>query len=398
MANKVRILYVERSIEGMVGGSHHSLYQMVVGVMSHGIEPVVIFYEKNDISDKLISMGCEVHFFKFTKRLRVFGEKHRNLRIFKAINSFLTIVKSVLFTGNSYRKWIRDNKISLVHLNNNPFSLEWVSAAKFARIPCVAHQRGARERLDRSEIVLANSVDKVFCISKYVRDSLKDSGCKGSNFSLVYNGIDINNFENGSKEAIPGFDMKTIEGRVVIGLVGNIKPWKGQHILVEALKSIVIQCPRVLCVFVGSFEKSNQVYENNLKKSILESGLSSNVLFTAYTPYVKNYMNMMDIVVHASTDPEPFGRVIIEAMALAKPVVATVGGGASEILEDEVTGILIQPGEPKLLAEALLALICNREKRVKLSSNAYLRVADKFRIEDNVNSIINEYRSLLQGL
>lgn len=397
MAKALRVLYVERSVEGTIGGSHHSLYQMIVGLMSKGVEPVVVFYEQNDVAEQLLKIGCDVHFFERTKKVRLFGAKYKKSPIFRRINSFLTVLKCLVLDGSKYKNWLSKNDISLVHLNNNPFSIEWVSAAKRAGIPCVAHQRGARNRLDRSEIYLANMVDRVVCISKYVRDSLRSSGCSGDNFELVYNGIDVQSFQAGADERVECTGLERAAGRVVVGLVGNIKPWKGQHILIEALKDIVGRDQDVFCVFVGAFEKSNTVYEESLKTKISEYGLSDNVLFTGYTPFVKNYMANMDIVVHASTDPEPFGRVIIEAMALTKPVIATKGGGASEILEHGVTGVLIEPSDSKLLASTLMELINDTDKRWFLAKNAHRRVNECFSIDANVEKISEIYDLLMQG-
>ncbi|PXX90714.1 hypothetical protein DIT71_09205 [Marinobacter vulgaris] len=395
MAKALRVLFVERSVEGTIGGSHHSLYQMIVGLMSKGVEPVVVFYEQNHVAEELKKIGCDVHFFGRTKKVRLFGSKYKKSSIFRLTNSFLTLLKFLVLDGSKYKKWLCKNDISLVHLNNNPFSIEWVSAAKRARIPCVAHQRGARNRLDRSEIYLANTVDRVVCISKYVRDSLRSSGCAGNNFELVYNGIDVQSFRAGAYEKGKCTGLERKEGRVIVGLVGNIKPWKGQHILIEALKAIVDRDQDVFCVFVGAFETSNTVYEESLKAKISDYGLSDRVLFTGYTPFVKNYMANMDIVVHASTDPEPFGRVIIEAMALEKPVIATRGGGASEILEHEVTGVLIAPSDPEVLASTLIDLINDTDKRCYLAKNAYRRVNESFSIDANVKKISEIYSLLM---
>jgi len=390
MKNSKRVLYLETSTENTIGGSHHSLYQLTKRVVDFDIVPVVVFYEENKLVDQFVEIGCEVHVFRYPKRFNFF--KASKVRLFKYINSMVYFLYLTLFCAIKNSLWIKRNNIELIHLNNNPFSMDWVFASKICRIPCVAHQRGIRTSLDRSEIYLANSVDRVICISNYVWRSLQNCGCSAENFSLVHNGIDIENFKAPSSKLSVKSNLNIKENSFVVGMVGNIKEWKGQHVLIEALPQLLTHIPNLVVIFVGEFDRHNDSYRARLIKRMEQLNLSELVIFTGYTPNVKLFMSAMDIVVHASTEPEPFGRVIIEAMAMQKLIIASNGGGAKEIVDHLETGVLFEPGDAKSLASFIIEYACNPEAALTLSVNARNKVVDSFNIEVNVEKTIEIYK------
>jgi glycosyltransferase involved in cell wall biosynthesis len=110
---------------------------------------------------------------------------------------------------------------------------------------------------------------------------------------------------------------------------------------------------------------------------------------------VYDVFSSLDVVVHASTSPEPFGRVIIEAMALGKPVIATALGGPLEIIEHGHNGLLIEPGDPVALAEAIITLVSDEKERVRIGKNAIAHVNEHFRQKDAVRKIEAIYDDLI---
>lgn len=139
----------------------------------------------------------------------------------------------------------------------------------------------------------------------------------------------------------------------LIGIVGRMQRWKGIHVLIEAMPLLRRRYPAARCVVVGGEHALEPDYLPYLQQRIAALHLEENVLLTGIRDNVPEWMQAMDVVVHAS-DREPFGMVIIEAMALGKPVVAGAEGGPREIITPGVDGLLAPYGDADALASAVL--------------------------------------------
>ena len=115
---------------------------------------------------------------------------------------------------------------------------------------------------------------------------------------------------------------------------------------------------------------------------------------TGYRSDVADCVNALDVMIHASTDPEPFGRVLLEGMALRKPLVASRGGAVPEIVVDGETGLLFEPGDADDLDHALGDLVGNTGRRNRMGEAGYRRLIDEFGLDRNVERTQNLYRSL----
>ncbi|MGC4083749.1 MAG: glycosyltransferase family 4 protein [Vicinamibacterales bacterium] len=144
-----------------------------------------------------------------------------------------------------------------------------------------------------------------------------------------------------------------LSGKTVVGLFGRLSPWKGQHVALEALAEL----PDVHLLLVGDALFGETQYEQTLRRRCDDLSLTDRVHFTGFRHDVPQLMKSVDIVVHASTAPEPFGRVIVEGMLARRPVVATRAGGVEEIVRDGETGLLVTPGDPRALASAIRSLL-----------------------------------------
>jgi glycosyltransferase involved in cell wall biosynthesis len=184
-----------------------------------------------------------------------------------------------------------------------------------------------------------------------------------------------------------------------IGVVGNIKAWKGQDVLIRALP--LLPCSiRWKCLVVGSVSTTSPncvAYQRLLEDLVRDFGLTDRVVFTGYRSDVPALMSALDIVVHTSVAPEPFGLVILEGMALAKPVVCSAHGGPVEIVEDGVSGFLVPPGDPEALSARLTTLLVSREFREQIGRAALQRV-NVFNVTQHVERVQNVYRSLWHAL
>lgn len=139
----------------------------------------------------------------------------------------------------------------------------------------------------------------------------------------------------------------------LVGIVGRLQPWKGQEVFLRAAARIAARCQDARFLVVGGAVLGSEgSYPGDLRRLAGELGLDGSVCFAGHQEDVYPWFDVLDVVVHASIG-EPFGLVLVEAMALGKPLIATDAGGPTEIVEDGRSGLLVPPGDPGLLADAV---------------------------------------------
>ena len=143
------------------------------------------------------------------------------------------------------------------------------------------------------------------------------------------------------------------EGAPLVGIVGRLQPWKGQEVFLRAAARITAARPDVRFLVVGGAVLGTEgSYPDDLRRLAGELGLDGRVHFAGHQEDVYPWFDALDVVVHASIG-EPFGLVLVEAMALGKPLIATNVAGPTEIVEDGRSGLLVPPGDPRAIADAV---------------------------------------------
>lgn len=161
--------------------------------------------------------------------------------------------------------------------------------------------------------------------------------------------------------------------RPIIGMAARLQRWKGVHVFVEAARRVRVAHPEAFFVVVGGAHALEADYPEALRRQASEAGLDGHLAFVGFQANVPEWFQAMDIVVHASTEPEPFGMVLIEAMAQGKPVVATGSGGPVEIVTEGEDGRLVPPGDAGALADVLVSLLETPEGRAAMGTAARQR-------------------------
>ncbi len=154
-----------------------------------------------------------------------------------------------------------------------------------------------------------------------------------------------------------------------IGMVGRLAPWKGQHVFLDAFAEAFRKGPE-RSVIVGAPLFGEDAYQARLRRSVEVLGLDGRVVFTGFSEDVWSVLADLDVLVHASVIPEPFGQVIVEAMAAGLPIIATNAGGPAEIIRDGVDGLLYPPGDSAALAARLRTLAGDAALRARLGAAA----------------------------
>jgi glycosyltransferase involved in cell wall biosynthesis len=180
-----------------------------------------------------------------------------------------------------------------------------------------------------------------------------------------------------------------------IGMVGRIAPWKGQRVFIEAFaRAFPEGQERAVIVGAPLFGEEDVAYEHELRDEVHSRGLAARVAFRGFREDVETELARLDILVHASVLPEPFGQVVAEGMAAGLAVVASDAGGPQELIEDGRTGLLYPPGDAEALAEALRRLAADTHLRSRLGAAAR-EYAVQFSPQAIAQRIVEVYDELL---
>lgn len=223
----------------------------------------------------------------------------------------------------------------------------------------------AKDSYRRLFALFNRHVDLFIGVSKFICDNLSQLGIPPKKIQLVYNGV------HGPSE----FKRNTNK-TPVIGIVGQVGPWKGHDVLIDAIQSLT-ELPWNL-VIIGSGDEG---YINSLKEKIARTGLADRVSFAGRRSGLENIYKDLDIVCVPSLVKESFGLVAAEPAFFEIPVIVTDRGGLPEIVVNNETGLVIPGDDVKALAGALRDLLTDEEKRQRFGRKARQHVNEKFGIE-----------------
>jgi glycosyltransferase involved in cell wall biosynthesis len=388
---KINLLFVEENRDGTVGGSHYLLLDLINQIDDAKFNVQVLFYEKNKLVD-LFEKRAEVlivkkpHGCNIVKNVKTSSPLYYLLKTIQVIINFFT---TVLFPLISFIRIILTNDIHIIQLNDTVFSgFDWVLAAKITRRKIIAHERGIHTAPPRqlffSPSFHTTFFDHILGMSESTRHNMQELNVDLTNrYTTFYDRLDISAFTSRVKKHPDTIraEFNVPENAVLIGIVGNIKRWKGQLVVIDSVKLLADKGYNLFCLIVGDHSRVLQddlSYFAEIEGKITNNGLGNIVKLTGHRSDVPDIMNTLDIVIHASTLPEPFGMVILEGMALGKPVIAAASGGPLEIIQNDISGILVPPGDPVRLSESVGGLISNPQKRKSLGMAAKERIQEKF--------------------
>ncbi|PZP53962.1 MAG: glycosyl transferase [Agrobacterium fabrum] len=169
----------------------------------------------------------------------------------------------------------------------------------------------------------------------------------------------------------------------LVGIFGRLSEWKGQHVFLDAIAMM----EGVQAVIVGGALFGQEAYEARIREQAFRLGLDGRVRFLGFRSDVPELMAAMDAVAHTSIVAEPFGRVVVEAMMCGRPVVATRGGGVTEIIRDGETGLLVPPGDASALSAALGCILSHPALATRLGQRGREDVTERFSLEETCRSV-----------
>lgn len=296
----------------------------------------------------------------------------------------------------------RARSYDLLYANSQKSMIVAAIAGLLARKPVIWHLRDLMtadhfSRLHRgvTTCFARTLITRVIANSDATRAAFIESGGCAKHVATVYNGIDSGPFDEVDADEVEQMRKElALDGAPIVGAFSRLAPWKGQHVLLEALQEV----PEVHVLLVGDalFDEDKR-YAEVLWQQTRRLGLMDRVHFLGFREDVPQLMQVVDVVVHTSTAPEPFGRVIVEGMLAGKPVVATRAGGALEIIKHNATGLLTPPGDSSALSEALSTLLRNPEKAASLAEAGRQSAAGRFSIPSMLAGVTDQICSIVQG-
>ena len=298
---------------------------------------------------------------------------------------------------------IRQENAALVHTNSLKADIIGGVAARLARVPLVWH---VRDRIEADDLprpivrlfrkICAIVPDYVIANSQATLQTLRLPARRPA--AAVYSGVSHSRSEvvHDGVEVMPGvYPTWETEGPPLIGIVGRISPWKGQHIFIQMAAAIHARYPMARFQICGAALFGEAAYEAQIRGQVQQAGLKDCLEFLGFRTDVFTVVQNLDILVHASTTGEPFGQVIIEGMAACKPVVATRGGGVPEIVEDGVTGRLVPMNDAPAMTQVVLTFLADPQAARAMGMAGYRRVQKHFTIERTVRQVEAIYTDIL---
>ena len=356
------------------GGGELMLLHLMQQGRGAGIEWLVIFLEDGPMVGQVRALGVTARVIE-SGRLR---EAYR----------YAATVRRIA-------RLVRQEKVALVIGWMNQGQLYGSPAARLAGVPALWYQLGIpltcgwNDRMATRLPALG-----ILACSQAGADAQTRIAPKRP-LRVVYPGVELERFE---PEVLPSpSEAKRRLGLPsegpVIGIVGRLQRWKGMHVLLEAMPEILRAAPETHCVVVGGTHAQEPDYPALLRDRICALGLEDKVILTGLQSNVPEWMQAMDVTVHAS-DHEPFGIVVIEAMALGKPVVAGNTAGPTEIITDGVDGLLSPYGDAPALAQAVLRYLNDPDFARQAGAAARQRALD-FSTQRYAQNFITAIRELL---
>jgi lipopolysaccharide/colanic/teichoic acid biosynthesis glycosyltransferase/glycosyltransferase involved in cell wall biosynthesis len=375
-----------------LSGAEQSLADLAAGLHDVGVEPVVCLPGEGPLSHHLRARGVLV---------RTVPMDHALLTVSRSAlvrKPWLILAKlfSFLAAGRRIRKLIRELDPMVVHTNTLKAHLLCVLPCMRTRTPLVWHVRDILPRswVSAMFIWFARFASVIIVPSRAVAEPFKLSKKVFRKVRLVPNGIRVADFVDAREDRSLRQVLGVRRGDPVVGLVGRIAPWKGQEIFLRAASMLAQRHPNARFAVIGAvlFPENDAPFDAYLRRLVLDLRLQDNVIFLGHQP-APEAMAACDVVVHCSLEPEPFGRVIAEAMAAGKPVIAAAGGATAEILPP-AAGFIVPPGRPELLADALDRLLADRELREHMGVAGADVAASFFDLERVVLSVAQIHRAL----
>lgn len=390
--DKRKILFVNpySSSKGLTGescgcGAEESLFLLIKNLDKTKFKPIVVYpltKKTPDAEEKYKKLGINLIFAS----MNVLGRSASFIEVVENILNFIPSLIKLIFI-------IKKEKINIVYTNSSQVVTSGISA-KICNVKSIYHIRQLIVKPKILRKILAKMIDmisdKIICISTPVAHMFWEKGISKEKAIVIFNGVNLERFTID----IDRYKIRKefgIENEKVIGIVGRLDPRKGHIFFINSIPNILEKFPNSKFMVIGDIDNYKFLwYKKSLMELIEKLNIKDKVIFTGFRADMPEVISSLDCLVLASSrekSPEPFGRVLIEAMAVGTPVVATDNGGAVDIILDAITGFLILPKDSSAISKAVISILSNPGLTNSMKGSARKRVEEFFSLETTQNSI-----------
>lgn len=384
--NSLSLLLVHNSADFY--GASRSLLRLCRRLKGSEFLPKVLLPEEGALGEMLRREGVEVLIFP---RLRIITRSVlKSWRFFPWLLGFLPSVWRMV-------RLLKEHQISLVHTNTGVICSSAL-AARWAGVPHLWHIRDWFQEfgplwMPYSRYILRMS-DRVVCVSQAIARQFPPS----DKVMVLNNGFDLAEFPPITQQERQSSREKWSlpQDALVVGVVGRIKfVRKGQEVLIEAMAKLAPKSVPVFAILAGGNPPGAEDQLGKMQALAQSLGVQDRVVFTGELTDPRPAYAAMDIFVLPSAQPEPFGGVVMEAMAYELPIIGTAIGGTTDQVEESQTGFLVPPQDSSALAEKLEMLLGSDDLRRTLGQAGRTRVQARFSMDSFFQSLTDLYTNLL---
>jgi glycosyltransferase involved in cell wall biosynthesis len=389
---------------GELGGAELVVLDILAGLREAkpGWTLELIVPAPGPLQDRASQLGVTVRVLEWGPALERLGDAFAGRRHLVRLSvRMLLAIPAVIAYAIKLRAELRAAGAAIVHTHGSKMNLlgMWIRSPG---VPLVIHLHDyitRRPIVSRLMRLRRRGTTVGAAISRSIAEDAARALGEAIPLAIVYNGIDTANWSADGPvldlDAVSGLPPAS-PGTVRVGLVATLARWKGHDIFLEALMHLRTIAPVRGYIIGGSIYRTDrsQLTLDELRATASRLGIASSVGFTGFVSDAAAAMRGLDIVVHASTLPEPFGRVVVEGMATERAVISTATGGAAELIEPEQSAVAVPPGDSAALATAIGRLADDPDRRRRLGTNGRARVERLFDRTVMTSAIVDLYESI----
>ncbi|HKU77056.1 MAG TPA: glycosyltransferase [Pyrinomonadaceae bacterium] len=360
-----------------VGGTEHATLRLAQALRNHKYEHTIFCPE---LSGPVATMFAQAGF---------------EIAEYTAIEPSYRHPRDFLSASRALSRELRKRGIDLVHCADLLAAYYAGLAGKLARLPVLCQIRCSYPRISTRDKTFLKAVEHFAFVSKDARATF-DYKVSDDRATVIYDGIDVRAAAEVDDSDAVRRELGINTDATIIGMIARVAPAKDFPTLVRSAQSVVRSFPEVRFLIVGdhSMVDLNRRHYEEVRQLISESGLSQYFMFTDHRNDVERLLDAIDIFV-LSTKTEGLPLVILEAMAHAKPVVATAVGGVPELVRDKETGFLHSLGDYEAQANQLSLLVKDKVLRHRLGEAGRALAQSDFSRERFATEVSNLYSRLL---
>lgn len=378
-----RVIYIDQT--ALMGGAEIALVTLLMALDRSEWLPEVILGQEGPFAERLRQAGIRVEVLRMPPLL--LGPYEGAHRMLDPRRWFASLTYAMALAGH-----LRDRHADLVHTVSLRAHVLGGLAARSAKVRSVWHIHSvvARPMISMGGVVLLRMLAR-----RLPNHIIFNSATSAACFNLPLGRATTISIGVDSRRFSPNGNTTRAAKRV--GMLARFTPLKGQHIFLEAAESISTRHPEAEFVLAGTALFGEEAYERKVRARALASTQRDRICFLGFVDNTPEFLRNLDIVVHASVLPEGFGQTIVEAMLAGKPVVATAAGGPSDIIENGVTGLLVEPGSAIRLADAIEYLMTHPDHALAMGRQARKSALERYDTIRFARSVEAVYSSVLEG-